>query len=269
MKKALCITVLLSVIGIAVCASSETEERRFQERRKYDFPEARQGVAVDRESIYAIDTREIARYDKKSGRFLNRWRPTAAENIIHLDSGVVFEGKLYCGHSNYPAFPMSGSVEIWEAVTLRHIGSYSFGIRWGSCTWIDRHQGSWWAVFAHYDRFKAQSGTDVRYTTLVKFDDRWQPEESWMFPEEVLKRLGEMSNSGGSWGPDGRLYCTGHDAPELYVLRLPKAGSILELIEILPVNCQGQGLAWDRSDPLSLFTLRRSDRQVIHSQWQK
>ena len=23
-----------------------------------------------------------------------------------------------------------------------------------------------------------------------------------------------MSNSGGSWGPDGLLYCTGHDHPE-------------------------------------------------------
>ena len=31
-----------------------------------------------------------------------------------------------------------------------------------------------------------------------------------------------MSNSGGSWGPDGFLYLTGHDPAEIYKMRLPK-----------------------------------------------
>ena len=40
-----------------------------------------------------------------------------------------------------------------------------------------------------------------------------------------------MSNSGGTWGDDGRLYATGHDEGEVFALSLPTAGSVLELQE--------------------------------------
>jgi hypothetical protein len=89
--------------------------------------------------------------------------------------------------------------------------------------------------------------------------------ESWVFPKEVSAKFGIMSNSGGSWGPDGYLYCTGHDAAEFYVMKLPSAGSILELVKTIPVNCTGQGFAWDRSDPGSVYTINKSERLVIHS----
>ena len=48
-----------------------------------------------------------------------------------------------------------------------------------------------------------------------------------MLPKPVLDSFEEMSNSGGSWGPDGLLYLTGHDPAEIYNMRLPKAGSVL------------------------------------------
>jgi hypothetical protein len=70
-----------------------------------------------------------------------------------------------------------------------------------------------------------------------------------------------MSNSGGSWGPDGFLYLTGHDRGELYKVQLPTAGSVLELVATIPMNIRGQGIAWDRSDPGVLYGIVRATPQ--------
>ena len=77
-------------------------------------------------------------------------------------------------------------------------------------------------------------------------------------PEEVLDRFEEMSNSGGSWGPDGFLYLSGHDPAEIYKMRIPKAGSVLELVEIIPISIRGQGIAWDRSQPGVIYGILRA-----------
>jgi hypothetical protein len=76
-----------------------------------------------------------------------------------------------------------------------------------------------------------------------------------------------MSISGGSWGPDGLLYVTGHDNSEVYAVRLPKAGSILEHLGTYPIANTGQGIAWDRSDPGVLWTIDRPKKQVIASRF--
>ena len=78
-----------------------------------------------------------------------------------------------------------------------------------------------------------------------------------------------MSISGGSWGPDGLLYCTGHDHPELYALRLPQAGSVLELVEIIPIENNGQGIDWDQSDPGRIYSIKRPTKQVVASRLKK
>ncbi|NIR39319.1 MAG: hypothetical protein GWO22_26155, partial [Actinobacteria bacterium] len=52
---------------------------------------------------------------------------------------MVLDGKIYCAHSNYRYFPMTSSIEVWDADTLEHIGSHSIGIRLGSLTWLDKH----------------------------------------------------------------------------------------------------------------------------------
>jgi hypothetical protein len=84
-------------------------------------------------------------------------------------------------------------------------------------------------------------------TVMVQLTKDFRPVQSWTLPKAILDRFEEMSNSGGSWGPDGYLYLTGHDPAELYRMRLPKAGSVLELVDIIPMNIRGQGIAWDRS----------------------
>jgi len=232
----------------------------------FTTPEARQGIAVDATSFYAIDSRAIARYDKRTGERTGRWQAPPGGQIIHLDSGVIVDGKLYCAHSNYPGLPMRSSVETWDAATLNHTGRHDFGVRWGSLTWVDRHDGHWWATFANYDQIvdgKRYGGKEN--SVLLKLDDNWQEVQSWTFPSALLARFGEMSNSGGAWGPDGRLYLTGHDAAEVYVVQLPPSARTLELVETIPVAIAGQGIAWDRSEPGLLYGIVRAKRQVTAS----
>lgn len=250
------------LLFILISISSAVEEK-FVELARFQATEARQGIAVDENFIYVIGTREIGKYDKKTFKLLAHWEEKENGPIIHLDSGVTVDGKLYCAHSNYPGIPMTSSIEIWNPETLEHIDSFSFGIHWGSCTWIDYYDGYWWASFAHYDKWKIQTNKGTEWTTVIKFNEQWQFLQAWVFPEEIVQRFRPMSNSGGSWGADGLLYCTGHDLPELYVIKLPPAGSILELKKIMPIDNLGQGIAWDRNNPGIIYTIRKKDREVV------
>ncbi len=74
-----------------------------------------------------------------------------------------------------------------------------------------------------------------------------------------------MSNSGASWGPDGLLYCTGHDNHEVYAMRLSRMGSTLELVKIVPVASFGQGIAWDRTPGAGrdLWGILKDRREVM------
>lgn len=253
---------LAVAIAMPAAVSSLRAETGFIRLAEHITGEANQGVAVGENYFYAIGTTKIGRYDKKTGGFLNRWEEKPGGPIKHLDSGVVVGDRLICAHSNYPELPMTSSVEVWDAQTLEHVESRSFGIGRGSCTWIDRHDGFWWVVFAHYDHFADSLGANTAWTSLVKYDDDWREMESWVLPPELVSRLRPWSNSGGSWGPDGFLYLTGHDEAEIYRVRLPTAGSVLELLEILPLDNEGQGIAWDRSEPGVLYTIKRSSLAV-------
>ena len=265
-QKLAALIALLAACGLAAAAQSE---RELAEIARFAVPEARQGVAVDAQHFYAITDRGIGKYDKYSGAQVAKWEGPKGGPVIHLDSGAIVDGKLYAAHSNYPAEPMTSSVEIYDAASLKHLGSHSFGIMWGSLTWLDRHQGAWWAVFANYSRVFGQSQRpygNSYWTTLVKFDDKWQWQEGWIFPSSIIQRSEPMSISGGSWGPDGLLYVTGHDHPEVYALRLPRAGSILEHVETIPFAIHGQGIAWDRSNPGTLYGISRPNSHVVAAQ---
>ena len=185
---------------------------------------------------------------------------------------MVIQGVIYCAHSNYSQYPMTSSVEMFDAASLKHIGTHSFGIHWGSLTWLDWHENAWWAGFANYDQPYGPNGTlygGKVNTTIVKFDHKWQFQEAWILPKVILDKFELMSNSGGSWGPDGYLYLSGHDPAEVYKVRLPQAGSIIELVEIIPLTIKGQGIAWDRSIPGKnagmLYGIVRANRLVTVS----
>jgi hypothetical protein len=246
------------------------EEVVFEQIEEFSIPEANQGIGVDRDHFYAVDNRTIAKYTKH-GEFVDKWEGPEDGPIIHLDSAVVVRGgKLYASHSNYRFLPMTSSIEVWDADSMEHIASHSIGISLGSLTWLDKHKGYWWGTFANYDREAklpndtpaglpyAMQPTGNINTVLVKFDRRWRVLESWIYPPELLEKFDVMSNSGGSWGPDGYLYLTGHDLPEIYKVKIPDAGSVLEVVETIPLNIRGQGIAWDRSDPGILYGIIRA-----------
>ena len=219
---------------------------------EFTIPEARQGVAVDAQHFYAVDNYAIAKYDKKTGKLVKKWQGSKDGPISHLDGAMVMDGKIYAAHSNYPEWPMTSSLEIFDAETMEHVGTHSFGVRWGSLTWVDWHDDHWWMTFANYDRLLGPGKTPYGHTAntvMVKLTKDFRHVQSWTLPKAILERFADMSNSGGSWGPDGYLYLTGHDPAELYRVRLPKTGSVLELVNIIPMNIRGQGIAWDRSEP--------------------
>lgn len=229
--------------------------------REYAAPEAGQGVAVDARFFYAIDSRAIGKYDKVTGGRVARWQEQAGGPITHLDGGVVVDGRLYAAHSNYPDWPMTSSLEVWDAATLEHVDTHSFGINWGSLTWADFHAGAWWMVFANYNVPLGPGGMPYGHTAatqLIKFTVDFRTVEAWALPKALLARFGEMSNSGGSWGPDGLLYLTGHDPAELYRMQLPRSGAVLELVDVVPAAIRGQGIAWDRTAPGVIYTTVRA-----------
>ncbi len=255
---------ILFAILTCLFVSAATAEPLLKQVGEFNIPEANQGVGVDDKYFYAIDNQVIAKYDKKSGTLVKKWQGAKTGPIIHLDGATIFDGKIYCPHSNYSTWPMTSSVEIWDAGTMEHIGNHSFGINWGSLTWVDFHNGSWWATFANYDKLYGPGKTPYGYkaaTQLIKFSADWAYQESWILPNSILDRFEDMSNSGGSWGPDGYLYLSGHDPAEIYKMRFPEAGSILELVSVLPMNIRGQGIAWDRSDRGVIYGIIRATAQ--------
>jgi hypothetical protein len=250
---------------------SVAAEQTFKEVKRFQVPEANQGIAVDDKYFYAVDNTSIGKYDKTTGELAASWKGSEEYPAIHFDGGVVVDGKLYIPHSNYPQSPMTSSVEIFDAGTLRPVATHSFGIMRGSLTWVDRHDGAWWDVFANYNRVFGENREPyghTYWTVFVKMDDNWQVQESWVFPRKILDRSAPMSISGGSWGADGLLYVSGHDHPEVYALRIPKVGSVLELVKTVPVNIAGQGIAWDRSRPGILYGIVRATKEVVVSELQ-
>lgn len=238
--------------------------------RKVAAVDAIQGVAVDAKHFYSIDNFSITKHDKASGQALLQWYGGENGPIIHLDGGVAINGTIYCPHSNYPQSPITSSVEMWNATTLEHIASHSFGIYRGSLTWIDQNShGVWYGAFADYD--KVQPGQTQPYgltmnTQLVQFADDWSVTRAWIFPSALWQSFSPMSNSGGSFGPDGWLYITGHDDPVVYVVKLPSAGDVAIWVATISLpDIGGQGIAWDRSQGRngSLYGISRVSAEVV------
>ena len=237
-------------------------ELQARELRRWAAPEARQGVAVDAAHFYAVVNAAIGKYDKRTGARVGEWLGDRLQ-IVHLNSCAVIGAELVCAHSNFPQVPMASSVEFYDPATMEHTRSVPLGLAWGSLTWIERHEGQWWAGFANYDEDGAEPGRDHRFTQVVTFDDEWRRTGGYRFPDSVLDRFAPLSNSGGSFGDDGLLYVTGHDAQEIYVLRVPSQGAVLEHVATIAAPLDGQAWAWDRSGERILYGITRADGEVI------
>ncbi|MDX3094999.1 hypothetical protein PV417_10660 [Streptomyces sp. ME19-03-3] len=257
-----------STPAVARAATAAPTEYTAELQRTFAAFDARQGIAVDKKYFYAVNNQTITKHDKATGKPLLQFVGDTDGPIIHMDSATVVGDKLYAATSNYNTTPEKSSVEVFDTRTMRHVDTFSFGIDRGSLTWLDRHDGAWWAAFANYDKPAAGStepygGTDN--TQIVKLDDRFRVVEAWTLPQALLDKVRPMSNSGGSWGPDGRLWITGHDYDEAYVMDLPSEGSDLRWVATVALpDVEGQAIAWDRSAKKpELWTIKRSTKQVL------
>ena len=237
--------------------------RRFEEVRRYEAPEARQGVAADEEFFYAVGNRTLAKYDRTTGERVDLWESPSDGPLIHMNSCLVHEARLGCAHSNHPGIPMLSSLEVFDPETLEHMESHSFGAYEGSLTWAVRHDGSWWLHFAHYGNYSGVPGKGPEWSSLVRFDDEWRRLESYAYPVALVEAFTPNSASGGNWGADGRLYVTGHDEAEVYVLRLPEMGSVLEWEETIPAPMHGQAWVFDPADPSQVLGIVRQTGEVV------
>jgi len=249
-------TLLLLAAAAATLGGSATTVRRLP------AAEARQGVAAGARDLYAIANYRIARYDKRSGEKRASWEGEKSR-FPHLNSCAVIARDLVCALSSFPAVPQWSAVEVFDPVTLQHRRSVALGNAPGSLTWVDRHDGAWWAMFANYDGKGGEPGRDHRYTTLVRYDDDWRRTQSWLLPASILDRIAPMSISGGGWGPDGRLYLTGHDRPELYAVTLPKGGAVLDHVGTIGIEAAGQAIDWDEANPGTLYGIDRAGGTIL------
>lgn len=238
-----------------------------EEIARFSAPEARQGVAADADHVYVIGNRVIGKYDKRSFKKVAGWADREGGQIIHFNAGIVHDGRLVLAHSNYPEVPMTGSIESFDVQTLQPAGSHSFGAYFGSVTWVLRHDDAWFVCFGHYGNRAAEPGRDPTWTSLVRFDDSWRRTGGWVFPKALHERIGKSyTTSGGAFGPGGYLYVTGHDDPELHVLRFPQQGSVLEWVGTLAITAAGQAFCWDPVEEGRFYSIDRPSGEVIISQ---
>ena len=223
---------------------------------------ASQGAAVGPTDVYAVRNFELIRYDKASGEERARWTGDKTR-FPHINSCALIAQDLVCASSNYPSVPHVSTVEFFDPMTLAHRRSVSLGLGTGSVTWVDRRDGAWWVMFANYDVNGSEAPRDHRFTTLVKFDDQWRRLEGWALPKTVLDRVKPMSVSGGGFGPDGRLYLSGHDHPELYAVTIPAGGGVLDHAETIAMEAEGQAIDWDESRPGMLYGITRRTREIL------
>jgi hypothetical protein len=251
---------MFALLAIAAIAANPSAG----EVQRIAAPEARQGVAAATTHVYAVDNSQIAKYDRRTGRRTASWSGDPA-HYKHLNSCALVERALICAASNYPDVPMASSIETFDPQTLRPIATRSLGPGRGSLTWLDWHDGSWWACFANYDGRGGEPGRDHRSTMLVRFSRDFIEQGAWLFPAGVLTQMAPRSSSGGAWNADGLLYVTGHDRKELYALQLPPAGATLELVATVPTVTGGQAIDWDPRDSRLLWSIDRETRAIVAS----
>lgn len=253
---------LILLLAAAAQTRAPVQGRPAQTIRRIPADEARQGVAVGPKDVYAIANWMIARYDRKTGERKALWEGEPAR-YPHINSCAIIRGELVCAASNFPDVPQTSSVKFFDPITLAHKRTVSLGLGTGSPTWVDWHDGHWWAMFANYDGKGGEAPRDHRHTTLVKFDPEWHRTESWALPKSIIDRIAPMSISGGGFQADGSLWLSGHDLPELYVVRVPDGGATLDHVATVPMEGEGQAIDWDESRPGILWGISRTGRSML------
>lgn len=258
---------LLALALLGVRHGVNAENWKHEELRRFPAAEAKQGVAVDDEFFYAIDNFKVGKYRKDSGERVDGWEGEKGGRIQHLNAGFVMDGRLYLTHSNFPKIPEESSVEILDVNTMKMVDSHRFENPPGSLTWLQWRDNGWYACFAHYAR---KDGPGPEATVVVRFDANWKEQQRWKFPKNLVAKFAKHSASCGAFGPEGKLYVTGHDARELYVLEVPADQAELKWIGTIEISAEGQAFAWeglglDQVKTAGFYSISRKSKAVIIS----
>lgn len=228
-------------------------------------PEARQGVASDGLYLYAIDNSTIGKYRIADGELIARFEGSDAD-FPHLNSCAVVAGELACAASNYPATPHRGTVEYFRLGDLAHLRTQELPENPGSLTVFGDGPAGRWAVFANYDGKGGVAGQDHTATIYAELGSDYRVARSWRLPATVLSRLAPYSVSGADWSDGKRLFVSGHDKPEIYVLTLPEAGDVLRHIATIATPTRGQAIDLDPDRHLFLWAIDRKSRTIAGMQ---
>jgi hypothetical protein len=223
---------------------------QYRETGTLGAPQAHQAAAADRKFIYAITNNVVAKYSRKTRQPL----AVSVGKALHLNSGYLYRGSLLCAHSNFPRIPEHSQIKVLDTNSMQLTTFHDFGDYGGSLTWVVRVGNRWLCNFAKYDKSNGD-------TFLTEFDRNWTETRRWTYPQAMVAQLGKYSLSGGLFHQQ-RLLVTGHDAQELYYLRIPQTGTVLEYIGKSPVPFTGQGFA---VDPIGggLVGISRAEHRVI------
>lgn len=240
------------LLTITTCWQSfvMAEPEVWETTKELAAPEAFQAAAADDQFVYAIASHQVAKYDRVTGMRI----AVSTGDAKHLNSGFLWRGRLLCAHSNYPQTPEQSEIKVLNPKTMKLATFRDFGNYGGSLVWVVWHDDHWWCNFARY-------GDKNDETFLVRFNDDWKETGRWKFPQTVIRHLGNHSLSGGLWFRD-ELLATGHDKQELYRLRLPEKGNVLEFVSRESVPFTGQGFAIDPATR-GLVGISRAERKVI------
>ena len=214
--------------------------------RRFPAEEASQAVAVDDRYFYAIASAAIGK-NKATGRPVPQVgrRTTGPDRALEQRCRVARRTILRSLQlSTYPDGELDRGVR-HEDDDAPAVDALACGSRLGD---VGRYgDGAWWVTFAHYSGRGGEPGKGSEATRLVRFTNDWRPAGKWTFPQPVVARgWGEISSSGGTLASRGLFYTTGHDAPELYVLKRPRTGQALTLEQNRSGRKRGTGLALDR-----------------------
>ncbi len=91
--------------------------------RRIPAAEARQGVAVGPNDVYAVANWTIARYDRKTVERRAVWEGDPAR-YPHINSCALIKAELVCAGSNFPAVPHASSVEFFDPSRSRTGAAY-------------------------------------------------------------------------------------------------------------------------------------------------
>lgn len=260
--------VLFCTLGSAASQPDVYEPPQVQqltavETRRMPAPEARQGVAVSADHLYAVGNSVIAKYDRGSAEKLKEWRGPKGGLIGHLNSCFVSEELLWCANSNHPRLPFANSVEVFDAGTLAHERSIPLGIMdEGSLVWFDAVEEGWLVGLAQYNDETGLSFKDNSFSGVFLFDSAWRRLGGWALPPEIVARMAPQAASGGAIGPDGLLYLMGHDKPEMYVLARPPMGPYLLHVATISIDAEGQAFDFDESKPGEICAISRPAREI-------